>query len=169
MASCLPPRHLLSREDGTRGARVSWGLYSFISFRDSVGGEGQESHSHMTFQFISTNEERPPCWELSVCSLCRHQVLGLWSQLLSGQGNKIIAYLKKSTWIQNCCLFYFKELEVGVGSAVAAFMGEMYMCSFRCYPWVDVIVYCSLCLVCKCRIAASCVLKAKVCLPHRVC
>lgn len=46
LASCLPPWHLLFREDGVRGARVSWGLYSFISFRDSVGGGAGIAFSH---------------------------------------------------------------------------------------------------------------------------
>ena len=77
MASCLPPWHLLFKEDGVRGAPEFHGGFTHSFHLGTLWGEGQALHSHMTFQFISTNEERPTCLEQSVRLFCQLQVLVL--------------------------------------------------------------------------------------------
>lgn len=57
------------------------------------GGGEQELHSDVTFQFISANETGPPVGGESVLILSAAGSC-VMTFILSGQGNKVIAYLK---------------------------------------------------------------------------
>lgn len=98
-------RGICCSEKMERGApEFHGGLYSFISFRDSVGGGAGIAFSHdisiHLYKWRASSLLGANC--MSALSASGS---GTLKSMLSGQGNKIIAYLKNLPGFRIWCLF----------------------------------------------------------------